>query len=132
MQAIVHAADVQDRDGGALLMASLFGAFPFLIKLYADGGYQGPGFQSGVNRILARVNVEIVKRSDQTPGFVALPKRWIIERTFAWLGRCRRLAKDWECLNHKALAFLRLASIRSCCENHAIPHDVLGQTLKSV
>ena len=43
MHAIVHAADVQDRDGGALLMASLFGGFPFLIKLYADGGYQGPG-----------------------------------------------------------------------------------------
>ncbi len=58
------------------------------------------------------VNVEMVERSDQTPGFVALPKRWIVERTFAWLGRCRRLAKDWECLNHKALAFLRLASIR--------------------
>ena len=112
MHAIVHAADVQDRDGGALLMASLFGAFPFLIKLYADGGYQGPEFQSAVKRILARVNVEIVKRSDQATGFVALPKRWIVERTFAWLGRCRRLAKDWECLNHKALAFLRLASIR--------------------
>ena len=112
MHAIVHAADVQDRDGGALLMASLFGGFPFLIKLYADGGYQGPEFQSAVNRILARVNVEIVKRSDQATGFVALPKRWIVERTFAWLGRCRRLAKDWECRNHKALAFLRLASIR--------------------
>jgi len=112
MHAIVHAADVQDRDGGALLMASLFGGFPFLIKLYADGGYQGPEFQSAVKRILARVNVEIVKRSDQATGFVALPKRWIVERTFAWLGRCRRLAKDWECLNHKALAFLRLASIR--------------------
>ena len=55
MHAIVHAADVQDRDGGALLMASLFGAFPFLIKLYADGGYQGPEFQSAVKRILARV-----------------------------------------------------------------------------
>ena len=108
MHAIVHAADVQDRDGGALLMASLFGGFPFLIKLYADGGYQGPEFQSAVKRILARVNVEIVKRSDQATGFVALPKRWIVERTFAWLGRCRRLAKDWECLNHKALAFLRL------------------------
>ena len=112
MQAIVHAADVQDRDGGALLMASLFGAFPFLIKLYADGGYQGPEFQSAMKRILARVHVEIVKRSGQATGFVALPKRWIVERTFAWLGRCRRLAKDWECLNHKALAFLRLASIR--------------------
>jgi len=65
MHAIVHAADVQDRDGGVLLMASLFGAFPFLIKLYADGGYQGPEFQSAMKRILARVNVEIVKRSGQ-------------------------------------------------------------------
>src|ERR1700727_143338 len=55
MHAIVHAADVQDRDGGALLMASLLGAFPFLIKLYADGGYQGPEFQSAMKRILARV-----------------------------------------------------------------------------
>ena len=112
MHAIVHAADVQDRDGGALLMASLFGAFPFLVTLYADAGYQGPQFQCAMKRILARVNVEIVKRSDQAKGFVTLPKRWIVERTLAWLGRCRRLAKDWECLNRKALAFLRLASIR--------------------
>ena len=56
-------------------MASLFGAFPFLIKLYADGGYQGPEFQSAIKRILARLNVEILKRSDQATGFVALPKR---------------------------------------------------------
>jgi transposase len=121
MHAIVHAADVQDRDGGALLMASLFGAFPFLIKLYADGGYQGPEFQSAMKRILARVTVEIVKRSDHATGFVALPKRWIVERTFAWLGRCRRLVKDWECLNHKALAFLRLASIRLMLRKLANP-----------
>ena len=112
MHAIVHAADIQDRDGGALLMASLFGAFPFLVMLYADAGYQGPQFQSAMKRILAQVTVEIVKRSDQAKGFVTLPKRWIVERTLAWLGRCRRLAKDWECLNRKALAFLRLASIR--------------------
>ena len=112
MHALVHTADVQDRDGGALLMASLFGAFPFLLKLYADGGYQGPEFQAAVKKVLSRVNVEIVKRSDQAKGFLVLPKRWIVERTFAWLNRCRRLAKDWECLNHKALAFLRLASIR--------------------
>jgi len=112
MHAIVHAADMQDRDGGALLMATLFGMFPFLLKLYADGGYRGPGFRRALKRILSSVNVEIVKRSDQAKGFVALPKRWIVERTFAWLGRCRRLAKDWENLNRKALAFLRLASIR--------------------
>jgi transposase len=112
MHAIVHCADVQDRDGGALLMATLFGLYPFLLKLYADGGYQGPEFQSAMQRTLASVNVEIVKRSDAVKGFVVLPKRWVVERTFAWLNRCRRLAKDWECLNRKALAFLRLASIR--------------------
>jgi transposase len=112
MHAIVHAADVQDRDGGAQLMASLLGAFPFLVKLYADAGYQGPKFQNALKRILARLTLEIVKRSDQAKGFATLPKRWIVERTLAWLGRCRRLAKDWECLNRKALAFLRLASIR--------------------
>ena len=112
MHAIVHAADIQDRDGGALLMATLFGLYPFLLKLYADGGYQGACFQEALRSILKRVNIEIVKRSDQARRFIVLPKRWIVERTFAWLGRCRRLAKDWECLNHKALAFLKLASIR--------------------
>ena len=112
MHAIVHAADIQDRDGGALVMATLFGRYPFLLKLYADGGYQGAQFQQALKTIIARVNLEIVKRSDQAQRFVVLPKRWIVERTFAWLGRCRRLAKDWECLNRKALAFLKLASIR--------------------
>ena len=94
--AIVHAADIQDRDGGAFVMATMFGLYPFLMKLYADGGYQGPLFRRAVAKIMARVNVEIVKRSDHAKGFVVLPKRWVVERTFAWLGRCRRLAKDWE------------------------------------
>ena len=112
MHALVHGADVQDRDGGVLLMATLFGLHPFLLKLYADSGYQGAQFQNAVGAVLKRVNVEIVKRPDQARRFVVLPKRWIVERTFAWLGRCRRLAKDWECFNRKALAFLKLASIR--------------------
>jgi len=112
MHATVHAADIQDRDGGVLLMATLFGLYPFLLKLYADGGYQGPVFQEAMHKVLERVNVEIVRRCDQAKRFVVLPKRWIVERTFAWLGRCRRLARDWECLNRKALAFLKLASIR--------------------
>ena len=112
MHAIVHAADIQDRDGGALVMTTLFGMFPFLLKLYADGGYQGPVFQRAMRKIMSQVNVEIVKRSDAAKAFVALPKRWIVERTLAWLGRCRRLARDWENFNQKALAFLRLASIR--------------------
>jgi transposase len=61
---------------------------------------------------LPHVNVEIVKRPDTAVGFKLVPRRWIVERTIAWLNRCRRLAKDWENLNRKALAFLRLASIR--------------------
>ena len=65
--------------------------------------------------------VEIVKRSDRVKGFVVLPKRWVVERTFAWLGRCRRLAKDWENLNRKAHAFLRLASIRLMLRKLCIP-----------
>ena len=112
LHAIVRAADLQDRDGGVLLMATLFGLFPFLRKLYADGGYQGPVFRRALKRVLRQVDVQIVKRSDHAQGFEVLPKRWIVERTLAWLNRCRRLAKDWENLNRKALAFLRLASIR--------------------
>ena len=110
--AVVHAAEVQDRDGGALLMASLFGLHPFLMKLYADAGYQGPQFQSALRKVMTKIDVEIVKRSDHARGFVVLPKRWIVERTFAWLDRCRRLAKDWVNLSDRALAFLLLASIR--------------------
>ena len=112
LRAIVHAADIQDRDGGVLLMATLFGLYPFLLKLYADAGYQGPQFQQALKRVLRHVNVEIVKRSDAATGFVILPRRWVVERTIGWLNRCRRLAKDWECLNRSALAFLRWASAR--------------------
>jgi transposase len=63
-------------------------------------------------KILPQLETEIVKRSDRTKRFVVLPRRWIGERTFAWLNRCRRLAKDWENLNRNALTFRRLASIR--------------------
>lgn len=108
----MQAADLQDRDGGVLLLATLFGLFPFLRRLYADAGYQGPKFQAAVKRLLRQVKLEIVRRADAACGFVVLPKRWIVERTIGWLNRCRRLAKDWENLNRKALAFLRLASIR--------------------
>ncbi len=72
MHALVHAAEIQDRDGGALVMATLFGAFPFLLKLFAHGGYQGPEFRKAVDRVIVGVNVEIVKRSDQAKGFVVL------------------------------------------------------------
>src|ERR1700738_3849678 len=112
LHAIVHGADIQDRDGGILLLATLFGMHPFLKKLFADAGYQGPEFKKAQTRILPNLETEIVRRSSQVKGFAVLPKRWIVERTIAWLNRCRRLAKDWENLNRKGLAFLHLASIR--------------------
>jgi len=112
LHAIVTPADIQDRDGGAWLLGTLFGLYPFLLKLYDDGGYQGPEFRNSVRAVLSQVSVEIVKRSDQVKGFVVLPKRWVVERMLAWLSRCRRLSKDWESLNHKARAFLLMASIR--------------------
>jgi len=67
--------------------------------------------QKALTKILPHLETAIVKRSDQTKGFVVLPRHWVVERTIPWLNRCRRLAKDWENLNRKALAFLRLASI---------------------
>ena len=95
-----------------MLLATLFGMYPFLKKLFAVGGDQGAEFQKALAKLLPQLKTEIVKRSDQTKGFVVLPRRWVVEHTIAWLNRCRRLAKDWETLNRKALAFLRLASTR--------------------
>jgi len=108
--AVIHPADIQDRDGGVLVLEALFDRFPLLRKLFADGGYQGPKFRNAAKRVRRRLKVEIVKRS--APGFKVLPKRWVVERTFAWFGRCRRLAKDFECSSRSALAFLRWASVR--------------------
>jgi transposase len=112
LHAIVHSAGIQDRDGGILVLATLLGQFPFLQTLFADSAYQGPIFGNALANILPCLETQIIKRPDQAKGFVQLPKRWIVERTIAWLNRCRRLAKDWENLNRSALAFLKLASIR--------------------
>jgi transposase len=112
MHGLVHSADIHDGQGGAWLIGTLFGLYPFLKKLYADSAYRSATFQAAVRQAVAELDIEIVTRRDRAKGFVVLPKRWIVERTIAWLNRCRRLAKDWECRNRKALAFMRLASIR--------------------
>jgi transposase len=85
--------------------------FPSLERAIADGGYQGPATAAAAQDE-AGVALEIVKRSDTAKGFVLLPKRWIVERTFGWLGRCRRLAKDFENLTRSHAAFFILAMVR--------------------
>ena len=98
LHALVHFAGIQDRNGGPVVMATLFGLYPFLVKLYADGGYRGPVFRNAATAALNGLTVEIVRRSDRARGFVVLPKRWVVERTFAWLGWCHCPGKDWKCL----------------------------------
>ena len=112
LQALVSPANVQDRDGGSLLFSLLGERFPLLEKLFADGAYQGPQCRQALAKVRPRLQIEIITRSDQAKGFTVLPKRWIVERTLAWLNRCRRLAKDFENLLRYALAFVHLASIR--------------------
>jgi transposase len=112
LHAFVHAADLQDRDGAVLVLDGKTRALlPFILRIFADAGYQGARAARPAANLGSWV-IEIVKRSDHAVGFAILPKRWIVERTIAWFNRCRRLAKDWERFNRKALAFLCLASIR--------------------
>jgi len=106
---VVHAASVQDRDGARLVLAKLLGHFPRLRLLWADGGYAGK-LVDWVRDTCGWV-LEIVKRSDDVTGFQVLPKRWIVERTFAWLGRYRRLSKDYEATTASGEAWVTIAMI---------------------
>jgi transposase len=85
--------------------------FPFIERVFADGGYQGPKAAQAAARTGTWM-IEIVKRLDSTVGFEVLPKRWIVERTLAWISRCRRLARDFERYGRTVAAFIRLAMIR--------------------
>jgi transposase len=107
---VIHPANIQDRDGAVPLLRTARRLFPFVEVVFADGAYQGESTAAAVAGT-GRWRLEVVRRGEN-PGFVPLPKRWIVERTFAWLGRCRRLAKDFENLAVNALAFLCLAMIR--------------------
>ena len=107
----VHAADIQDRDGAVPLLASIRGTFPWLRHVFADGGYAGTKLQTAL-AAHGEWTLEIVKRSDVTEGFELLPRRWVVERTLAWLNRNRRLAKDFEALIETAAAWLLLASVK--------------------
>jgi putative transposase len=106
---VVHAANVQDRDGARLVLAKLRGRFPRLTLLWADGGYAGK-LVDWVKETCGWA-LAIVKRGDDVSGFQVLPKRWIVERTFAWLGRYRRLSKDYEATTESSEAWVTIAMI---------------------
>jgi putative transposase len=106
---VVHPANVQDRDGAKLVLALLKGRFTRLKLIWADGGYAGQLIDWA--KTFCRRVLQIVKRNDDVKGFKVLPKRWIVERTFAWLGRYRRLSKDYETLPESSEAVIYLAMI---------------------
>jgi transposase len=110
LSVVVHPANVQDRDGAGDLLRTVRRSFPFIERIFADAGYQGPRMAKLVART-GSWTLQIVKRSD-AHRFVVLPKRWIVERTFAWISRNRRLARDFERYNRTVIAFFRLAMIR--------------------
>jgi putative transposase len=93
---VVHPADVQDRDGAKLVLRKIRKLYPRLKLIWADGGYAGKLIEWA--KSLGGWVLEIVKRSDSVVGFAVLPKRWIVERTFGWIGRYRRMSKDYEAL----------------------------------
>jgi len=109
--AVVHSAGVQDRDGAPLVFEAVGRRFPGLRHVFADGGYAGDKLREALAP-LGEWTIEIIRRSDTAKGFVLLPRRWVVERTLAWLGRCRRLAKDWETTTGSSTAWTFIASIR--------------------
>ena len=102
---------MQDRDGAGVVLDKIRQRFPWLELVWADSGYNAHQVKDAVARVPA-LRIEIVKRSDDMKGFIVLPRRWVVERTFSWLGRNRRLAKDYENLADTLANFVTLAAIQ--------------------
>lgn len=111
LRVVIHSAGVQDRDGAALVLDKIRNSFPWLELIWADSGYNAHQVNAAVAKVPS-LHIEIVKRSDDMKGFVLLPRRWVVERTFSWFGRNRRLANDWESLAETLHTFVVLASIQ--------------------
>ena len=105
--AVVHAANIQDRDGAARVFAAMRQLFPWVETVFADQAYRGPRVRQTAGR-----RIEIITRPKGAIGFTLLPRRWVVERTFAWLCRNRRLAKDFETHVENAAAYIQIAMIK--------------------
>ncbi len=108
----VHPADIQDRDAAVDVLVDLLRKAPEISKVFADGGYGGPKLRGALASQGLPELIEIVEKQKDVRGFAVLPRRWVVERTFAWMGRCRRLAKDFERTEASSLAWVRLAACR--------------------
>ena len=108
----ITAADVPERDGAQTLLSDVLSWCSWLRLLWVDGGYSGPNFAQWVKTIRSKLDVEVVKRSDDLQGFHILPRRWIVERTFGWFMRHRRLVRDYEKTESSAAAWAYIAMIR--------------------
>ena len=111
MRVVVHSAKIQDRDGAGLILDKIRRRFLWLELIWADDGYNAWQVDAAVAKV-PRLRLEIVKRSDDIKGFVVLPRRWVVERTFSWFGRNRRLARYFENLAETLATFVTLASIQ--------------------
>ena len=109
MAVVVHAANIQDRDGAKLVLRKLAGGFSRLSLIWADGGYAGKLIDWAFN--FGRWLLQIVERNKDVKGFAVLPRRWVVERTFSWLGKYRRLSKDYESLPVSSETMIQLAMI---------------------
>jgi putative transposase len=107
---LVLAADIQDRDGGGMILAAMHRAYPSITKVWADGAYSGELVRRARDEL--NVDLEIVKPSRDAHTFNVLPFRWIVERTFGWWNRERRLSKDYERLPNTTEAVVRVTMIR--------------------
>ena len=117
---VIHAADIQDRNGTPLVLTSVVSRFPWLRRLFVDGGYAGEKLRDAMRRF-GKCTVEIVKRSDRAKGVQVIPRRWIDERTLAWLNGNRSLAKDFEQTIASATAWLFIASVQLLARRIARP-----------
>ena len=128
LRVVVHSAAIQDRDGAALVLDRIRQRFNWLELVWADGGYNARQVEHAV-AAQPPLRVEIVKRPDDSAGFIVLSRRWVVERTFSWFGRNRRLAKDYENLADTLAAFITLACIQLAVRRLSQGRRLLSQAL---